>query len=231
MFIPYTMTGAFERGILVRTVGEPERLLNDVRREIWAVDRGVALTMTGSLNSYLTQFSYAEPRFSLVLLVVFAGVGLILVAIGVYSVVSYTVSRQIHEIGIRLALGASRSAVLSMVALMGLRLIAIGLVVGILLSLGAARLIATQAVGISTAAANARRRNRHDGGRRARRLLFPARRATRVDPLIALRTIWRVPERHTITTTRHDEHEDTKTRSNLGFFFVVFMSSCSSCQP
>jgi putative ABC transport system permease protein len=190
MFIPYTVTGAFERGILVRTIGEPERLLNDVRREIWAVDRGVALTMTGSLNSYLTQFSYAEPRFSLVLLGVFAGVGLILVAIGVYSVVSYTVSRQIHEIGIRLALGASRGAVLSMVALMGLRLMGIGLVVGILLSLAAARLIATQLWGISTydpLTLSAVIGTMALVGLAA--CYFPARRATRVDPLIALRNI------------------------------------------
>jgi putative ABC transport system permease protein len=188
MFVPYTITGAFERGILVRTHGEPERLLNDVRREIWAVDRGVALTMTGSLNSYLTQFSYAEPRFSLVLLGVFAGVGLILVAVGVYSVVSYTVSRQVHEIGIRMALGASRGSVLRMVAVMGLRLMAIGLVAGILLSLAAARLLATQLWGIST----------YDpltlalviGTMAIVGLIacyVPARRATRVDPLIAVR--------------------------------------------
>src|SRR5262249_21974842 len=57
MFIPYTVTGAFERGILVRTAKEPLPMLNAVRREIWAVDRSVALTLTGSLQDYLKSFS------------------------------------------------------------------------------------------------------------------------------------------------------------------------------
>jgi putative ABC transport system permease protein len=188
LFIPYSITPAFERGILVRTHTDPEALLNSVRREIWAVDRGVALTLTGTLNGYLSQFSYALPRFSLVLLGIFSGIGLLLVAIGIYSVIAYTVSRQTHEIGIRMALGAGRRQVLRMVGLMGLRLMAIGVVVGVLVSLGAARAIAAQLWGVSP----------HDPltftsviavmvlvGLAA--CYFPARRATRVDPIVALR--------------------------------------------
>jgi ABC-type antimicrobial peptide transport system permease subunit len=147
--IPYTITGAFGRGILVRTQGKPEALLESLRREIWAVDRGVALTFAGTLTGFLQQFSYAEPEFSVVLLTIFASVGLLLVAVGVYSVISFTVSRQTREIGIRMALGAERRDVLWMVSAMGLRLIALGVVVGLIASYAAARVLASQLTGVS----------------------------------------------------------------------------------
>jgi predicted permease len=189
MLVPYTITGAFDRGILVKTSGDPNVLSTSVRREIWAVDRNVALSDTGSLTGYMEQFSYGEPRFSLVVLGVFAGVGVILVTVGVYSVIAYTVSRQTHEIGIRIALGAGNPAVLRMVARMGLQLVAIGVAVGLLTGFGAARLIASQLWGISA----------HDPftltgivsmmvvvGLAA--TYFPARRALRVNPIVALRS-------------------------------------------
>jgi putative ABC transport system permease protein len=188
LFVPYTVTGAFDRGILVRTSVPPATLLNDVRREIWAVDRNVALTFAGSLKDFMNQFTYAEPRFGLVLLAVFASVGLVLVALGVFSVIAYTVSRQTHEIGIRMALGAGRSDVLRMILLMGVRLLALGVGLGLLISFAVTRVIASQlfgvsprdpltlasAVGVVAIAAFAA-------------CYFPARRATRVDPLVALR--------------------------------------------
>src|SRR5262249_32761594 len=170
-------------GVLVRTSGPPEALLNSVRREIWAVDRNVALTNTGTLNDFLKQFSYAEPQFSLTLLGVFAGVGLLLVAIGVYSVIAYSVSRQTHEIGIRIALGAGRADVLRLVAQNGLQLVGIGVVIGFAGSFAVTRIISSQVWGISP----------HDpltlmlvvavmtaAGLTA--CYFPARRALRVDP-------------------------------------------------
>ena len=187
-FIPYTTTWAFERGVLVRTAGDPAAMLNAVRREIWAVDRNVALTLTGSLTDILKQYSYAEPRFSLVLLSVFAGVGMVLVALGVYSVVAYTVSRQTHEIGIRVALGAGRAQVLGMVLRMGGRLVGLGVLAGIVTSFGLTGLIQNQIWGVSP----------HDpmtltavilvvSGAGLAACYFPARRATRVDPIVALR--------------------------------------------
>jgi putative ABC transport system permease protein len=188
-FVPYTVTGAFERGILVRTQGDPEALLAAARNEIWNVDRGVAITLTGTLTSYLRQFSYAQPRFSLVLLSVFASVGLVLVAIGVYSVIAYTVARQTREIGIRMALGAGRRDVLRMVSVMGLRLIAVGAAIGLVASFGATQLIASELTGVSP----------HDPATLLGVILlmglvgfaacyFPAQKASRVDPLVALRT-------------------------------------------
>ena len=188
IMVPYTVTGAFERGILVRTAGNPVGLLNPVRREIWAVDKNVALTMTRTLDDFLSDFSYAQPRFLLAVLGVFAGVGLVLVAVGVYSVIAYTVSRQTHEIGIRMALGASRGDVIGMVLRMGMWLVAIGLAVGLAASLAANRVLSSELWGVSA-------RDPLTFAAVALVVLtagiaacwFPARRATRVDPMIALR--------------------------------------------
>ena len=188
MFVPYTVTGAFERGILVRTSAPPLSLLNNVRREIWAVDPNIALTLTGSLEDFMKQFTYAAPRFSLVLLSVFASVGLALVALGVFSVIAYTVARQTHEIGIRMALGAGSADVVRMVLRMGLKLVGLGVVVGLLASFAVTRVIANQLwevsprdpvtlVAVVAVVALA--------GLAA--CYFPARRATKVDPLVALR--------------------------------------------
>src|SRR5262249_7465479 len=146
---PYTVHGAFERGILVRASGNPAALLNTVRREIWAVDARVATTMTRTLDEFLSDFTYAQPRFTLLVLGVFAGTGLVLVAIGVYSVISYTVSRQTQEIGIRMALGAGRGDVIAMIMRMGLWLIAGGLALGLASSFAVNKLIASEIWGVT----------------------------------------------------------------------------------
>jgi len=163
-------------------------MLNAVKREIWAVDRNIALNEAGTLTEYLKQGLYSEPRFTLVLLGVFAGVGLVLVVIGVYSVIAYTVSRQTHEIGIRMALGAGTADVLGMVLRLGARLVLLGIAAGVLTSFAVTRLIANQIWSVSP----------HDpltlcavvvvvaiAGLAA--CYFPARRAMRVDPMVALR--------------------------------------------
>jgi putative ABC transport system permease protein len=186
--IPDGITRAFDRGLLVRTAGPPMAMLNDVRREIWAVDRNIALTQIGSLTDSL-QFSYAEPRFGVMVLGIFAGVGLVLVALGVYSVIAYTVSRQTHDIGIRLALGATRGDVLRLVLGSGLGLVGVGIGIGLLGSLAATRVLSHQLFGVAP----------HDvptllsvvavviaAGLAA--CYFPARRAMRVDPMVALRS-------------------------------------------
>jgi putative ABC transport system permease protein len=188
MMIPYTLTGNFERGILVRTAGSPMPLLDPVRRQIWAVDHNVALTMTRTLEDFLSDFSYSQPRFVLLVLGVFAGIGLALVAIGVYSVIAYTVSRQTREIGIRMALGAGQGDVLGMVFRLGAWLVGIGLACGLGASFAVNRVLASELFGVSP----------HDPetfaavsvvvvAAGAVACWFPARRATRVDPLVALR--------------------------------------------
>ncbi len=188
IWVPYTVTGSAFRGIMVRTTQEPLSMMNAVRHEIWATDSNVALTLTGTLEGYLSQWTYAGPRFGFMLMMIFASIGLILVTIGVYSVLAYTTSQRTQEIGIRMALGAEGSDVLKMVIRMGLRLVATGVAVGLLASLAMGKIIATQLWGVSA----------YDPwtltlvptlllttGLLA--CWLPARRASRVDPLIALR--------------------------------------------
>jgi putative ABC transport system permease protein len=189
-FVPYTVTGQFDRGILVRTSIDPLALTQAVRREIWAQDRNVAITVSTSVEQLLTDYIYATPRFSMLVLGVFASVGLVLVAVGVYSVVAYTVSRQTHEIGIRMALGATTADVMRLVLRMGLGLVGLGTVIGLVVSLVLTRVLTltndlfvvspndpVTIVGVVVIVLFA--------GVCA--CFFPARRATRVDPLVALR--------------------------------------------
>ncbi|HXY06818.1 MAG TPA: ABC transporter permease [Terriglobales bacterium] len=188
IWIPYTVTALPYGGILVRTAKDPLTLLNAVRHEVWATDSNVALTLEGSLEGYISQYSYATPRFGFMLMTIFGAIGLILVAIGVYSVLSYATARRTQEIGIRMALGAQGSDVLAMVICMGLQLVAIGVGLGLLLSVALGRIIATQLWGVSA----------YDPWTLAcvpvvllatgfLACWFPARRAARVDPLVALR--------------------------------------------
>ena len=188
-FLPSSASSTRRRSVVVRTAGPPLELVAGVKREIWSVDRGVAIATALPLTQLLQEAAYAEPRLSLFVFSAFAGIGLVLVVVGVYSLVAYTVSRQMHEIGIRMAVGASRGDVLRMTVGMGIRWLAIGVVAGLLASLVATRAIASQlyevdsndpltlaaVVGVVTLAGFAAS-------------YIPALRATRVDPLVVLRS-------------------------------------------
>jgi predicted permease len=187
-FIPYTVTGIASRTILVRTAVAPLSVLPNVRQQISSIDHEVALTGTGAFEDILHRDTVAAPEFGLVLLAVFAGIGLVLSAIGVFSVMSYSVSLQTHDIGIRMALGAQPRGVLNMIMLKGLRPIMAGVAVGLAASFALTRLMASQIYGVTAT----------DPWTFAGVViiltvvamlacLLPARRATQVDPLIALR--------------------------------------------
>src|SRR6266853_473504 len=188
IWVPYTVTGSAFRGILVRTASEPLTMMNAVQHEIWATDANVAVTLTGTLEGYISQFSFAGPRFGFFLMSIFGAIGLVLVTIGVYSVLAYTTARRTHEIGIRMALGANRSDVQGMVIRMGLRLVGLGVGIGLIVSVALARVIATQLWGVSA----------YDPwtlvcvpvlllATGIVACWLPARRAAGVDPLVALR--------------------------------------------
>jgi putative ABC transport system permease protein len=147
-FLPLTITARGERIILARIAVPPDSLLPAVRREIWAVDPQITINFSGTLQGLLADISYIGPRFNFITSGAFAGIGLLLVVIGVFSVMAYTVSLRTREIGIRMALGAAQSNILKMVLTKGFHLIASGVIIGLLASFALTRYIASQIWGI-----------------------------------------------------------------------------------
>jgi putative ABC transport system permease protein len=187
VYFPYTITGTGSRGIMVRSAGKPELTLASLRREITAMDPDVAVSDTGSIETFLRRWYYAGPQFTLIILTTFAGIGFILVLIGIFSVMAYTVSLRTHEIGIRMALGAQQIDVLRMVLHKGLTLILTGTIAGLVASLAMTRLMASQIFGVSAMdpwTFSAVAALILAVGLTA--CLFPAQKATQVDPLVSL---------------------------------------------
>jgi putative ABC transport system permease protein len=188
MFVPYTISTMGNRTILLRSTVKPESLDADIRRAIWAVDSNVAVGTTGSVEQWLDRITFSSSHFGTIFLGTFAAVGLALAAIGVFSVMAYTVSLQTHEVGIRMALGAQRGDVLRMVLGKGLRLIAAGAITGLLSSYALTRFLASQLWGVSATDSwtfSAAVALIIVAGAAA--CILPARKATQVDPLIAIR--------------------------------------------
>src|SRR5258708_23746527 len=134
---------------MVRTGLNADSMLTAIRREISATDRDVVVVEAGSIENVLKQSYYVGPQFTFATLGSFAVIGLLLVIVGIFSVVAYTVSLQTHDIGVRMALGARQSDILHMVLKKGLVLICTGIVIGVLASLGLTRLLASQLWGVS----------------------------------------------------------------------------------
>lgn len=189
-FLPYTIVGGLTgRGLLVRTAVAPMSLWNSVRREIWGIDPNIAFdTDSGTVMGDLQRFGYAQPEFDLEAMSIFAGIGLALVIVGVFSVMAYTVSLQTHEIGVRMALGAQPSDILRLVLRKGAKLIIAGIVLGLLASAGLTRFLSSQIWGVSAT-------DPWTFGAVAIVILVaglaacvvPSRSAMRVNPIIALR--------------------------------------------
>src|SRR5262249_52201967 len=108
-----------------------------------------AVARSGSLKDLVAESAYTQPRFGMFTISAFAGIGLALVLIGIFSVTAYSVALRTNEIGVRVALGARRFDIISMVLREGLRLISWGILIGVLASLGLVRLLAGQISGVS----------------------------------------------------------------------------------
>ncbi|MCU1257981.1 MAG: hypothetical protein JWO80_866 [Bryobacterales bacterium] len=187
-YAPYSHSSYGGYRIFVRTVGAPTPLARAVEGEVLALDKGVVPQRTRAMAEEIDLFQFAKPRFGMILFGVFAAIGLVLVSVGVYSVISYTVSQQSHEIGIRMALGASAGNVRTLVILSGLRFIFIGVGAGLALSLVLTRVLASEFYGVSP----------YDPITLSAVIVvltmvgvaasyLPSNRATRVDPAISLR--------------------------------------------
>ncbi len=201
VYAPYTQQPAvfpggaarahLHKALVLRTAsgafGGGANLAVAVKKAVGEIDANQPVTNIMTMEEILT-LSLGDYRFYMQLLGIFAGVAALLAAVGIYGVMSYSVSERTHEIGIRMALGAHPSDVLGMVARLGLKLTSIGLVIGIALALGVARLISTFLYGVKpsdplTYAAVALAL----AGVAFLACYIPARRAIKVDPLVALR--------------------------------------------
>jgi putative ABC transport system permease protein len=172
--------------LLVRGVGDPLTLVAEVRDQIHTIDKNIPLTFTSMTHEI--DHMVSSQRFNSILLSSFAGLALLLAAIGIYGVMSYLVTERTQEIGIRMALGARPRNVLGLVVGHAFRLALAGVTVGLALALGLTRYLSTLLYGVST-------RDAWTFCSVAFLLLavallasyIPAHRATRVDPVNALR--------------------------------------------
>ena len=186
-YLPLTQDYAPAATMQVLTNGKPEPVIAGVRARVQSLDNNLALTNWNTIGELFDQGLWA-PRMGAALLTVFGGIALILAIVGVYGVLSYSVSQQTREIGIRMAMGAQTASVTSLVVKQGMRLAIVGLVAGLVLAFAAMRAMSSLLYDVSA----------HDP------LIFagvtlvlataavlacyiPARKAAHVDPLVALR--------------------------------------------
>jgi putative ABC transport system permease protein len=187
LYFPYKQGPQGFMSVAIRTDVAPETIISAVKQAVQSVDKDQPLANVKTMEQLLSD-SVGQRRLSMLLLGLFATIALALASIGIYGVMSYSVALRSRELGIRMALGAARGNVLQLVMRQGMTLVVIGLVLGVLGALGLTRFMATQlfgvqptdpttftlvAVGLAMVAMVA--------------TLVPAMRATRVDPLEALR--------------------------------------------
>jgi putative ABC transport system permease protein len=186
-YVPQTQTPFDQMTVVVKTTNDPRSVVAAVTKEVAALDRDLPVFGVKTMDEYLAA-SVAAPRFNTTLLSIFAAVALALTIVGLYGVMSYAVAQRTNEIGIRMALGAQTRDVMRLVVKQGVKLVALGLALGLVGSFALTRLLTALLFGVT----------KHDpltfvavsvllAAVALLACYIPARRATRIDPLVALR--------------------------------------------
>ena len=189
LYSPYTQINSWKRwmSFAVRTQSDPVAMTQAVKEQIWKVDAQLPITKVQTMNE-VSAASFDARRFNMLLLTLFAGLALVLAAVGVYGVMSYAVTQRTHEIGIRMALGAQVGNVMRLVMKSGLAIASLGVAIGLAGALALTRLMRTLLFAVEPTD-----KVTFAGVSICLLLIalaacyIPARRATKVDPLQALR--------------------------------------------
>lgn len=188
MYLSYKQAPRPFMTVVVRTASDPQKFIQPVSKAIYGVDNEQALWNVRTMEQVMAT-SMSGRRFNMTLLMTFAALALILAAVGVYGVMNYSVMLRRRELGIRIALGARHTDVLRLVLGQGLALTLVGVGVGLVVSYGLTRLMASLLYGVT--ATDSLTFLTVAGVLIAVGLLasyLPARRAAKVDPMIALRS-------------------------------------------
>jgi putative ABC transport system permease protein len=187
VYVPYLQRPWLLMAFTVRSVASPASIAPSIRSALWSVDRDQPLEEIKPMREVVAK-TVAEPRFYTVLLSIFSGVALVLAAVGIYGVASYTVTQRTREIGIRMALGAQQNDIYKLVLSQAMMLALAGVVLGLIGAFALTRVLSSLLVGVSPT----------DPSTFALIPLllcvlvlaasyFPARRAIRINPLLALK--------------------------------------------
>jgi putative ABC transport system permease protein len=187
-YVPLAQNPEARVDLVIRTSASKLAGLDaSVKGAIQQVDRGLFLPALRPMEYFLAM-QLAQPRFNMTLLGIFAGVAMILAAIGIYGVIAYNVAQRTREIGIRMALGAQRTQMLSMILRQSLTLVAIGLTIGLVASVVGTRLLKSLLYGVGATDVGTYALVVFVlGGAAFLASYIPARRAMKVDPMVALR--------------------------------------------
>jgi putative ABC transport system permease protein len=190
LYLPYTQkagSGNNDAFVVLRSNGDPSSLASAVRQEVQRLDPAIPVSNVRLMEDVLSS-AQSRPRFLTLLLTLFSGIALIIATVGIYGVISYSVARRSKEFGLRMALGARPTNILGLVLKQGFLLTGIGVVVGLIAALILTRLMASLLFGVKTTDVIT-----YLGVSALLAVVatlatyIPARRATQVDPLKALR--------------------------------------------